>query len=276
MSQPERKPIRHLGLKLFAATLLTTALVFAWSSSNHKTDPATQETWVDDSGQLHVLGLTLGKTVLREAEVALKSRSDIALYIYPEEHPEAGLKLEAFFPAIADHCKVILELDSDEETVKMIQQRSTLPHLYPNKVARMNLHPEDLAIVQQLTVKSLTLIPSIAIPVALIGTVAGIWMLGFSINILTLLVLVLATGLVVDDAIVVLENIQRRHAQCIGSRAAAVLGTRQVFFAVVTTSIVLVSVFVPIAFLPSTSGPLSREFRFLPSLPVAIHTVFSL
>jgi len=166
MSQPERKPIRHLGLKLFAATLLTTALVFAWCSSNHKTDPATQETWVEDSGQLHVLGLTLGKTVLREAEVALKSRSDIALYIYPEEHPEAGLKLEAFFPAIADHSKVILELDSDEETVKMIQQRSTLPHLYPNKVARMNLHPEDLAIVQQLTVKSLTLIPSIEITIA--------------------------------------------------------------------------------------------------------------
>jgi hypothetical protein len=74
-----------------------------------------------------------------------------------------------------------------------------------------------------------TLVPSVAIPVALVGTVAAIWLAGFSINILTLLALVLATGLVVDDAIVVLENIQRRRAQGLGARAAAVLGTRQVF-----------------------------------------------
>ncbi|MBO6557786.1 MAG: efflux RND transporter permease subunit [Pseudomonadales bacterium] len=121
-----------------------------------------------------------------------------------------------------------------------------------------------------------TVIPSIAIPVALIGTVAGIWMLGFSINILTLLALVLATGLVVDDAIVVLENIQRRRVQGVGPRAAAVLGTRQVFFAVVTTSIVLISVFVPIAFLPSTSGRLFREFGFVLALAVGISSFVAL
>ena len=121
-----------------------------------------------------------------------------------------------------------------------------------------------------------TLIPSIAIPVALIGTVAGIWLLGFSINILTLLALVLATGLVVDDAIVVLENIQRKRHQGLGARAAAVLGTRQVFFAVVTTSIVLISVFVPIAFLPSTSGRLFREFGFVLALAVAISSFVAL
>lgn len=121
-----------------------------------------------------------------------------------------------------------------------------------------------------------TLLPSIAIPVALIGTVAGIWMLGFSINILTLLALVLATGLVVDDAIVVLENIQRQRRLGLGARAAAVVGTRQVFFAVVTTSIVLVSVFVPIAFLPSTSGRLFREFGFVLALAVAISSFVAL
>jgi hydrophobe/amphiphile efflux-1 (HAE1) family protein len=121
-----------------------------------------------------------------------------------------------------------------------------------------------------------TLVPCIAIPVALIGTVAGIWALGFSINILTLLALVLATGLVVDDAIVVLENIQRQRAMGIGPRAAAVLGTRQVFFAVVTTSVVLVSVFVPIAFLPSTAGRLFREFGFVLALAVAISSFVSL
>ena len=90
-----------------------------------------------------------------------------------------------------------------------------------------------------------TLVPAIAIPVSLIGTIAAIWLFGFSINILTLLALVLATGLVVDDAIVVLENIQRQHANGIRPRAAAVVGTRQVFFAVVATTAVLVSVFVP-------------------------------
>ena len=165
MSQPESKPINHLGLKLIAATLLATALVFAWTSSNYKSDQSTKETWIDQTGHLHVLGITLGRTVLREAEIALKSRSDIALYIYPESHSEAGLTLEAFFPAIADHSKVILKLDADESLLKKMQQRSTLPHLYPNKVARMNLHPEDLPAVQQLPVKTLTLIPSIEITI---------------------------------------------------------------------------------------------------------------
>lgn len=121
-----------------------------------------------------------------------------------------------------------------------------------------------------------TLIPSFAIPISLIGTVAGIWLFGFSINILTLLALVLATGLVVDDAIVVLENIQRRRKQGMGGRAAAVLGTRQVFFAVVTTTAVLIAVFVPIAFLPGTAGRLFREFGFVLAVAVAISSFVSL
>lgn len=105
-----------------------------------------------------------------------------------------------------------------------------------------------------------TLIPALAIPVSLIGSLALLWAFGFSINILTLLALVLATGLIVDDAIVVSENIQRRRAAGMGARAAAVIGTREVFFAVVATTAVLVAVFVPIAFLPSTAGKLFREF----------------
>ncbi|MFK7958771.1 MAG: efflux RND transporter permease subunit, partial [Lysobacterales bacterium] len=80
-----------------------------------------------------------------------------------------------------------------------------------------------------------TLVPAVTIPVALIGTLAAIWLAGFSLNNLTLLALLLATGLVVDDAIVVLENIQRRARQGMGSRAAAVIGTRQVYFAVIAT-----------------------------------------
>jgi hydrophobe/amphiphile efflux-1 (HAE1) family protein len=121
-----------------------------------------------------------------------------------------------------------------------------------------------------------TLIPSIAIPVALIGTVAAIWLFGFSVNILTLLALVLATGFVVDDAIVVLENIQRRRAQGLGARAAAVLGTRQVFFAVVATTAVLISVFVPISFLPGTAGRLFREFGIVLAAAVIISSFVAL
>ena len=81
-----------------------------------------------------------------------------------------------------------------------------------------------------------TVVPSATIPVALVGVIAGIWLMGFSINLLTLLALVLATGLIVDDAIVVLENAQRLQNKGLGRRAAAVLGTRQVFFAVVATT----------------------------------------
>lgn len=105
-----------------------------------------------------------------------------------------------------------------------------------------------------------TIVPALSIPVALIGAVAIIWALGFSINILTLLALVLATGLIVDDAIVVSENVQRRRSMGLGARAAAVVGTREVFFAVVATTAVLAAVFIPIAFLPSTAGRLFREF----------------
>lgn len=121
-----------------------------------------------------------------------------------------------------------------------------------------------------------TLIPSLAIPVALTGSVAAIWLLGFSINMLTLLALVLATGMIVDDAIVVLENIQRQRGRGMRSRAAAVLGTRQVFFAVVATTAVLISVFIPISFLPSTAGRLFREFGFVLAIAVAISSFVSL
>lgn len=121
-----------------------------------------------------------------------------------------------------------------------------------------------------------TLIPSTAIPIALVGVVAGIWLLGFSINLLTLLALVLATGLVVDDAIVVLENAQRlQKEQGLGRKAAAVLGTRQVYFAVIATTAVLVSVFVPISFLPSETGRLFREFGFVLAIAVILSTFVS-
>ena len=121
-----------------------------------------------------------------------------------------------------------------------------------------------------------TLIPALTMPVAMIGTIAAIYLTGFSINILTLLALVLATGLVVDDAIVVLENIVRRRNQGMGPRAAAVLGTREVFFAVIATTLTLVAVFVPISFLPGQTGGLFREFGFVLAISVLLSSVVAL
>ena len=121
-----------------------------------------------------------------------------------------------------------------------------------------------------------TLIPGLSMPVAMIGTIAAIWLAGFSINILTLLALVLATGLVVDDAIVVLENIVRRRNEGLGPRAAAVLGAEEVFFAVVATTATLVAVFVPISFLPGQTGGLFREFGFVLAMAVLLSCVVAL
>ena len=121
-----------------------------------------------------------------------------------------------------------------------------------------------------------TLIPALSIPIALTGTIAAIWLLGFSINILTLLALVLATGMIVDDAIVVVENIQRQRALGLRPLAAAVVGTRQVFFAVLATTATLVSVFLPIAFLPSVAGKLFSEFGFVLAIAVAISSFVAL
>jgi HAE1 family hydrophobic/amphiphilic exporter-1 len=121
-----------------------------------------------------------------------------------------------------------------------------------------------------------TLIPILAVPVSLIGTIAAIWVAGFSVNILTLLALVLATGMVVDDAIVVLENIVRRRAEGMGPRAAAVLGTRQVFFAVIATTSTLAAVFIPLSFLPGQTGGLFREFGFTLAVSVALSAITAL
>ncbi len=122
----------------------------------------------------------------------------------------------------------------------------------------------------------LTLVPAIAIPISLLGTLAASWMLGFSINILTLLALVLATGLIVDDAIVVLESVQRQRADGAGPSSAAVNGTRRVFFAVIATTAVLIAVFVPIAFLPGTAGRLFQEFGMVLAVAVGISSFVAL
>jgi hydrophobic/amphiphilic exporter-1 (mainly G- bacteria), HAE1 family len=122
-----------------------------------------------------------------------------------------------------------------------------------------------------------TLIPGVAIPVSLIGTFAFIKLLNFSINTLTLFGIVLATGLVVDDAIVVIENIQRHMSQeHSDSHAAASVAMSEVTGAVVATSLVLVSVFVPVAFFPGTTGLLYKQFALTIAFSIAISAFNSL
>jgi multidrug efflux pump len=121
-----------------------------------------------------------------------------------------------------------------------------------------------------------TLVPAVTIPVAVIGAFIGIYALGFSINVLTLLALILAIGIVVDDAIVVLENIQRRIELGESPLVAGVLGTRQVTFAVIATSLTLIAVFVPLSFLEGEVGRLFTEFGFVLAAAVAISTLVAL
>ncbi|GLQ06377.1 efflux RND transporter permease subunit [Sneathiella chinensis] len=116
-----------------------------------------------------------------------------------------------------------------------------------------------------------TFIPAVAIPVSIIATLTVLAMLDYSVNVLTLLALVLAIGLVVDDAIVVLENIHRRIELGEPPLLAASRGARQVAFAVVATTIVLIAVFLPISFLEGTTGRLFREF----GVAVAAAVMFS-
>jgi multidrug efflux pump len=121
------------------------------------------------------------------------------------------------------------------------------------------------------------LVPAVTVPVSLIATFSVLLALGFSINILTLLALVLAIGLVVDDAIVVLENIHRRMEEYGESRlVAAYRGTRQVGFAVVATTVVLVAVFVPIAFLQGDVGRLFSEFALTMAAAVSFSSFVAL
>ncbi|WP_420238228.1 efflux RND transporter permease subunit [Telmatobacter bradus] len=116
-----------------------------------------------------------------------------------------------------------------------------------------------------------TIIPAVTIPVSLIGTFAFIKLFGFSINSLTLFGITLATGLVVDDAIVVIENVQRHiHMENSDPHAATSRAMGEVTSAVIATSLVLIAVFVPVSFFPGTTGILYRQFSLTIAFAIAI------
>src|SRR5690606_7087358 len=107
---------------------------------------------------------------------------------------------------------------------------------------------------------SLALRPLLDIPVSLISTFFFMWLLGFSVNVLTLLAIVLAPGLVVDDGIVVTENIYKKIEEGMNPIEAAIKGSNEIFFAVISISVTLAAVFLPVIFLEGFVGRLFREF----------------
>ncbi|MBQ5752371.1 MAG: efflux RND transporter permease subunit, partial [Bacteroidaceae bacterium] len=121
-----------------------------------------------------------------------------------------------------------------------------------------------------------TLVPCIVIPVSLIGAFFVMYIAGFSINVLTMLAVVLSVGLVVDDAIVMTENIYIRIEQGMRPLKAGIEGSKEIFFAVISTTITLVAVFMPIVFMEGTSGRLFREFSFVVAGSVIISSFAAL
>src|SRR5690606_388849 len=123
---------------------------------------------------------------------------------------------------------------------------------------------------------SMALRPLIDIPVSLIFTFFIMWMFGFSINVLTLLAIVLATGLVVDDGIVVTENIYKKLEEGMSPIEAAIKGSNEIFFAVISISVTLAAVFLPVIFLEGFVGRLFREFGVVIASAVLISAFVSL
>ncbi|MFC7336475.1 efflux RND transporter permease subunit [Haloferula chungangensis] len=173
--------------------------------------------------------------------------------------------------------------DEAEEIRKLLPSHMQLRQSYDTSVfieASLNEVKNTLLIAVGLVIAVIylflgsiraTLVPAVTVPVSLIGTAILLYAFGFSINVLTLLALVLAIGLVVDDAIVVLENVYRRLENGESPLVAAYLGTRQVGFAVVATTLVLVAVFLPITFLSGDTGKLFTEF----AVTMAVAVIFS-
>ncbi len=122
----------------------------------------------------------------------------------------------------------------------------------------------------------MTLIPALAVPVSLIGTFAALKALGFSVNTVTLFGLVLAIGIVVDDAIVVVENVQRKLSHGLAPREATIEAMREVTGPVVATSLVLLAVFIPVGFIPGITGQLYQQFALTIAVAVFISMVNAL
>ena len=133
-----------------------------------------------------------------------------------------------------------------------------------------------LIIYYFLSSKTATIIPAVTIPISIIGTFFIIYIFGYSLNVLTFLALVLAIGLIVDDSIVVMENIKRRIENGESNYTASINGAKQITFVVIATTLVLVSVFLPLSFMGGKTGRLFIEFGVVLSFAVIISSFVAL
>lgn len=121
-----------------------------------------------------------------------------------------------------------------------------------------------------------TIIPAVAVPLSLVGTFGVMYMLGFSINNLTLMALTIATGFVVDDAIVMIENIARYIEEGDDPMEAALKGSRQIGFTIISLTVSLIAVLIPLLFMGDVIGRLFREFAVTLAVSILISAVISL
>jgi len=180
----------------------------------------------------------------------------------------ARKEVDAINATLPEGTKLIIAVDSSEFTAEAIHEVWITMGISIALVAMVNL--------LFLGSWRAALIPSIVAPICLLATFIVLTPLGFSLNLLTLLALVLSVGLVVDDAIVVVENIQRRVDDGEPPTVAATRGARQVFFAVIATTIVLISVFAPLMFLPGYIGRLFVELAVAIASAVAFSAFLAL
>ncbi|MDY9918493.1 MAG: efflux RND transporter permease subunit [Proteiniphilum sp.] len=183
---------------------------------------------------------------------------------------------------------------ADEVRVRMEQMRKDLPEDVAIDVAfdntrfiRASIHEvETTVVIAFILVVAIififlrnwrvTLIPALVIPISLIGIFFVMYLAGFSINVLSMLAVVLAVGLVVDDAIVVTENIYQKVESGMDPEEASIMGSKEIFFAVISTTITLVAIFFPIVFLEGMTGRLFREFSIVISGAVIISSFAAL
>ena len=200
-----------------------------------------------------------------------------AILLVIRKSPEANII--ATVDRIRAQISALQQSVPDAVTLKVAQDRS------PTIRASLHEVEQSLAIAVGLVIMVVflflrdghaTLIPALAVPVSLIGTFAAIWLCGFSLNNFSLMALTIATGFVVDDAIVVLENIARHVEAGMKPLAAALKGTREVGFTVVAMSLSLTAVFIPLLLPGGIIGKLFREFAVTLTVAIAISLLVSI
>lgn len=234
--------------------------------------------------------------IATQADRTIRLR-DIGRAIIEPENPETGLRINgepmvgiAIIPQPgSNYIEIVDECEARITQIKkeLPADLKLAPTLDKSQFIRLSIKEveETLLIALILVVLIIYLFfrnwaiafrPLIDIPVSLIGTFFIMYLLGFSINVLTLLAVVLATGLVVDDGIVVTENIYKKIEQGMSPIQAAIKGSNEIFFAVISTSITLAAVFLPVIFIQGLVGALFREFGITLASAVLISAFVSL